>query len=118
MFCLIRDRVELVARIERRIDEQMEAGWLEEVRRLMAQGLEKNPTAMQAAGYRELVAHLRGEVSLPAAVALIKTRTRQLAKRQMTWFRREPGLRWMAVAADEPPEQTSQRIQKELFQRT
>jgi tRNA dimethylallyltransferase len=111
---LERNRAELVARIERRIDEQMAAGWLEEVRRLMAQGLEKNPTAMQAAGYRELVAHLRGEVSLPEAVTLIKTRTRQLAKRQMTWFRREPGLRWIAVATDEPPTKTAQRILEEL----
>ncbi len=111
---LERNRAELVARIERRIDEQMAAGWLEEVRRLMGLGLEKNLTAMQAAGYRELTAHLRGEVSLPAAVALIKTRTRQLAKRQMTWFRREPGLRWVAVAADEPPTKTSQRILEEL----
>ena len=111
---LERDRAELVARIERRIDEQMAAGWIEEVRRLMARGLEKNPTAMQAAGYRELTAHLRGELALPEAVTLIKTRTRQLAKRQMTWFRREPGLRWLAVAADEPPTKTAQRILEEL----
>lgn len=111
---LERDRTELVARIERRIDEQMAAGWLEEVRRLMARGLEKNPTAMQAAGYRELAAHLRGDLALPEAVALIKTRTRQLAKRQMTWFRREPGLRWLAVAADEPPTKTARRILEDL----
>jgi tRNA dimethylallyltransferase len=92
--CLNRDRDDLHARIERRIDAQIAAGWVEEVRRLLTRGLDKNPTAMQAAGYRELVAHVRGELSLDEAVALIKTRTRQLAKRQLTWFRREPQLDW------------------------
>lgn len=111
---LQRDRADLVARIERRIDQQIADGWVEETRRLLALGLERNRTAMQAAGYRELAAHLRGELSLAEAVILIKTRTRQLAKRQMTWFRREPGLRWVAVAADEPPAATAKRILEEL----
>jgi len=109
-FCLNRDRQELVERIERRIDEQIAAGWVEEVRQLFARGLEKNPTAMQAAGYRELAAHLRGELSLPEAVTLIKIRTRQLAKRQITWFRREPDLTWLTVKHDEKPAVTAERI--------
>ena len=101
-------------RIERRIDEQIAAGWVEEVKRLLADGLEKNATAMQAAGYRELVAHLRGELTLTEAVALIKTRTRQLARRQLTWFRREPDLEWIEIKQDELPETTAQRILKKL----
>jgi len=111
---LDRDRQELYARIERRIDEQLAAGWLDEVRQLLAAGLEQNPTALQAAGYRELVAHLRGALSLPAAVAQIKTRTRQLARRQLTWFRREPGLRWLTLRPDEDPAATAERIRKEI----
>ena len=114
LLCLTRDRADLIERIERRIDEQMAAGWLDEVRRLMDAGLERNPTAMQAAGYKELVAHLRGELALPAAVALIKIRTRQLAKRQMTWFRKEPDLTWIAVGRDEPPAETATRIMELL----
>jgi tRNA dimethylallyltransferase len=110
IFGLTRERADLVARIERRIDAQIAAGWLDEVRRLEALGA----TAMQAAGYRELAAHLRGELTLAEAVALIKARTRQLAKRQMTWFRREPGLRWVALAADESPQRTAERILEEL----
>jgi tRNA dimethylallyltransferase len=110
IFGLNRDREDLYKRIERRIDDQIAAGWLDEVRRLMKQGLEQNKTAMQAAGYRELVAHLRGTLSLPEAVALIKTRTRQLARRQLTWFRREPGLIWIQIAKDETPDVTAQRI--------
>jgi tRNA dimethylallyltransferase len=114
VFCLTRDRADLVERIERRIDEQIADGWVDEVRRLMEQGIERNPTAMQAAGYKEFVAHLRGELTLPAAVALIKTRTRQLAKRQMTWFRKEPDLIWLAVGRDEPPAETATRILEHL----
>ena len=110
MFCLNRERDDLHARIERRIDAQIAAGWVEEVRRLLARGLEKNPTAMQAAGYRELAAHIRGELSLDEAVTLIKTRTRQLAKRQLTWFRREPQLDWMEIGRDESPSETAKRI--------
>jgi tRNA dimethylallyltransferase len=76
----------------------------------MARGLEQNKTAMQAAGYRELVAHVHGKLSLPEAVALIKRRTRQLARRQLTWFRREPDLVWFDVNRDESPTETAGRI--------
>jgi tRNA dimethylallyltransferase len=109
-FMLNRDRKDLHARIERRIDQQITAGWVEEVRRLLENGLEKNPTAMQAAGYRELAAYVRGDLSLAEAVALIKTRTRQLAKRQLTWFRREPQLDWLELGREELPSITVKRI--------
>jgi len=110
MIGLNRERSDLFARIERRIDEQMAAGWVDEVKRLLARGLAQNATAMQAAGYRELVAHLRGERSLADAVTLVKARTRQLARRQLTWFRREPGLVWFEVGRDEPAQQTARRV--------
>lgn len=103
---LRRDRADLVARIEQRIDQQMQAGWLEEVRRLMPlQG-----TAAQAIGYRELAAHLRGELSLAEALAQIKARTRQFARRQMTWFRREPALTWVDVNRDETVAEIAGRV--------
>jgi len=110
LFCLSRDRDDLYARIERRIDEQIAAGWVDEVRWLLLRGLEKNATAMQAAGYRELIAHLRGDLSLDEAVALIKTRTRQLAKRQLTWFRREPQVDWVEIGREGQPWDTAKRI--------
>jgi tRNA dimethylallyltransferase len=109
-FMLNRERKDLHTRIEQRIDQQITSGWLEEVRQLRDKGLEKNPTAMQAAGYRELTAHLRGELSLAEAVVLIKTRTRQLAKRQLTWFRREPQLNWLEMGHEELPSITAKRI--------
>jgi tRNA dimethylallyltransferase len=111
-YCLNRERADLYARIERRIDEQIAAGWVDEVRRLLDAGLDRNPTAMQAAGYRELAAHLRGELSLAEAVVLIKARTRQLARRQLTWFRREPDLNFIEIEGEEQPRQTAERLLK------
>lgn len=110
--CLSREREDLYARIERRIDEQLAAGWVEEVRRLLAAGLAGNTTALQAAGYRELAVHLRGELSLAEAVTRIKTRTRQLAKRQLTWFRREPDLVWIEMGRDESAAAVADRLQQ------
>jgi tRNA dimethylallyltransferase len=110
LVCLNRDRPELHKRIERRIDQQLADGWLDEVRQLMAQGIERNPTALQAAGYRELVAHLRGDCTLADAVARIKARTRQLAKRQLTWFRREPDLVWVEIQPGESPGRTANAL--------
>ena len=109
-FMLNRDRKDLNSRIETRIDQQVTSGWVEEVRQLLESGLEKNATAMQAAGYRELVAHLRGDRPLAEAVALIKIRTRQLAKRQLTWFRRETQLHWLEIGREELPSTTTKRI--------
>src|ERR1043166_2743272 len=110
VFGLNRQRDDLYRRIEQRIGEQIAAGWVEEVRRLMGQGIEKNRTAMQAAGYRELVAHIHSELTLPEALGRIKTRTRPLARRQLTWFRREPDLVGIDGERDEVPNTTARRI--------
>lgn len=89
-------RQALYERIERRVDGMMAAGLLEEVR-----GLEGRlgPQASQAVGYKELSAHLRGEMTLEEAVGLIKRNTRRLAKHQITWFRHFPGVEWLDMPA-------------------
>ena len=69
---------------------------------------------MQAIGYRQVVEHLRGERSLDETVALIKQRTRQFAKRQMTWFRRQLPVRWLEVNESESAEMIVNRIQSAL----
>ncbi len=90
------DRELLYRRIDRRVDMMMEEGLLDEVRELDAAGLlASSPTAAQAIGYKELLGYLRGEVSLTVAVADIKLATRHYAKRQMTWFRGRPYVRWI-----------------------
>jgi tRNA dimethylallyltransferase len=74
----------------------MQAGWLDEVRGLLSRYGELSPTAAEATGYAELIAHVRGRTSLEDAVEQIKIATRQLARRQMKWFRRFKNVRWLA----------------------
>ena len=87
-------------RIDRRVDLMMEAGLEEEVRSLLASGVPPAATAMQAIGYKEFAAALRGEEPLAQAVAEVKLRSRQYAKRQLTWFRRTPDIRWVTWEKD------------------
>ena len=84
----------LYERIEKRIDAMIEAGWINEVQQLLQDGVLPEAQAMKAIGYKELVLYLDGQLSLEAASELIKKRTRHFAKRQMTWFKRMPYIRW------------------------
>jgi len=88
-------REELYARINARVDEMMTAGWLEEVSRLVADPRGLGREASQALGYEELARVVAGDATLEYTVDEIKTRTRQFAKRQMTWFRSFPNVCWV-----------------------
>jgi tRNA dimethylallyltransferase len=113
-FVIRRDLADLRARIDLRVDWMFRAGLVEETRALLESGLEKNITAMQAIGYRQVVEHLRGERTLAETIDLVKIRTRQFAKRQMTWFKRQPGAQWLDwTSGTEAPEllaKLSQRL--------
>ena len=85
----------LADRIEARLQAQLEAGFLEEVKTLAARPQGLSRTAQQALGYRELLDHLGGWVTLAQATVSIVTRTRQLARRQRAWFRRDPRITWL-----------------------
>lgn len=93
-FVLTREREELYARINERVEEMFAEGLLEEVRRLTALGYDKCTVAMQGLGYKQLLSHLRGEITLAEAREQIKQETRHFAKRQLTWFRRERETVW------------------------
>ncbi len=86
---------ELDARIARRYEEQLAAGFLDEVRALAARPAGLSRTARQALGYKELLAHLDGELDLDAAVDLAVRRTRRFARRQRAWFRKDHRIRWI-----------------------
>jgi tRNA dimethylallyltransferase len=88
------DRELLGERIAARYAAQMDAGFLDEVRALAARPVGLSRTAAQALGYRELLGHLRGEVSLDEALGQAIDRTRQFAVRQIRWFRRDPRIEW------------------------
>lgn len=99
---LTRSPGQLHARIERRVDDMFAQGLVAETRALMERGLEQNRTAMQALGYRQVVEHLRGQRGLPETIELVKIRTRQFAKRQLTWFRRKMRLEWVSLDGRTP----------------
>ena len=110
VFALTRPTEDLHARIHARVDAMFARGLVDETRRLLDDGLEQNRTAMQAIGYRQVVEHLRGERSLPETVELVKIKTRQFAKRQMTWFRRQLQVEWIELKLDRVPEEIVQRL--------
>ncbi len=109
-FGLTRDRADLIRRIDRRVDAMFAAGLVDETRALLGSGLSDNRTAQQAIGYRQVIEHLRGERGLRETVEQVKVRTRQFARRQMTWFRGQLDLHWMELAAEESPAGTADRI--------
>lgn len=95
MFGLERDRNELYQKIEERVDAMLKRGLIDEVKSLIKIDQRKHLTSTQALGYKEIIAHLDGEISLDRATELIKQRTRRFAKRQLTWFRRDPRVHWI-----------------------
>jgi tRNA dimethylallyltransferase len=96
------ERETLYERIQARTEAMLASGWMEEVRGLVARGLPENAKPFDFIGYRELRAVLRGEMKLEEARAAIEQATRRYAKRQMTWFRREAGVRWLSGFGDDP----------------
>jgi tRNA dimethylallyltransferase len=97
---LTRPAGELCDRIRRRVDEMFANGLVAETGALLQCGLAQNPTALQALGYRQVVEHLRGERSLAETIELVKIRTRQYARRQLTWFRRQMKLDWITLEGE------------------
>ena len=91
---LMRPREELYARIDRRVLQMMDDGLLEEVRSLLPY---RECSALQTVGYTELFDHLDGKTTLDEAVRLIQRNTRHYAKRQLSWWRRDPAIRWVQV---------------------
>ena len=102
------DRDALSRRINARVKYMMAAGWLDEVRRLLATYPSLSHTAAEATGYRELIEHLSGKLTLEEATEQIKIATRQLARRQMKWFRRFRDVTWLK--GDAPPEQLAEQV--------
>jgi len=106
---LTRDRDALYRRIEERVEAQLAAGLVQETQRLLARGYGRHLGSMKGLGYRQIAGYLAGEYSYDEAVRRLKRDTRHFAKRQMTWFRKEP-VTWLAVGADETAEQAAERI--------
>jgi tRNA dimethylallyltransferase len=96
------DRELLVQAIETRTREMFRAGLIEEVRGLQANGLTGSEKAFESLGYKQAVLHLRGKFSLEDAITSTEIETRQYAKRQLTWFRRDPRVQWLTGFGSDP----------------
>jgi tRNA dimethylallyltransferase len=107
---LLPPREALYQRIEARTDAMLARDWMEEVRELVSRGLSGNSKPFDFIGYRELRGVLRGEMALDQARSAIQQATRRYAKRQLTWFRKEAGVRWFEGFGDES------RVQRDVIE--
>lgn len=98
-FVLTDDRAKLYERIDRRVDDMIEQGLVDEVRKLKEMGCHRDMVSMQGLGYKEILAYLDGELTLEEAVYIVKRETRHFAKRQLTWFKREREVIWLNKGA-------------------
>ncbi len=97
LICLDMDRAILYKRIGQRVDQMVEMGLFKEVTELLAKGYSKDLTSLQALGYKEVIMHFDGQLSKDECIELIKKRTRNFAKRQLTWYRSFPNVEWVSV---------------------
>ncbi|MGI6731252.1 MAG: tRNA (adenosine(37)-N6)-dimethylallyltransferase MiaA [Anaerovoracaceae bacterium] len=102
--CLTRNRAELYDRINKRVDQLVEAGLLNEIKMLLDHGLTEAHISMKGIGYKEMIGHIHGEYSLDEAIEKIKKNTRHYAKRQLTWFRRYDDIKWINISDFESDE--------------
>lgn len=89
------DRADMKALIDFRVDKMVEEGLIDEIRTLLARGLPRSCTALQAIGYKEFLSAMEGEATMEEAIEEVKLRSRQYAKRQLTWLRRNPEIHWI-----------------------
>jgi tRNA dimethylallyltransferase len=110
-------RTALYERIERRTHEMIAAGWMDEVRSLVDRGVPVTAKPFSFIGYRELREHIEGKRELASTIASIQQSTRRYAKRQLTWFRKEPEVRWLEGFGDDPAiaEAALREIQPEII---
>ncbi len=103
------NRADLYDRIDRRVEIMLELGLIEEIQKLLDSGISEKSTAMQAIGYKEFVDALAGRSDIQSAIVLVQQASRHYAKRQLTWFRRNPNIHWLRRT---PGENTTQILQK------
>ncbi len=108
------NRADLYERIDRRVDKMLEEGLLQEIRDLLSEGIPERATAMQAIGYKEFVAALKGDCTVAEAAAQVQQSSRKYAKRQLTWFRRNSAIHWLRRAPDETTDEIVKKARQIL----
>lgn len=104
------ERAELYRRIEARVDEMIIAGLVGEVKSLLERGYNQSLNSLNTVGYKEIIDHLNGLITLERAIELIKRNTRRYAKRQMTWFRKDERITWFDITSEEDLINTASKI--------
>ena len=107
---LTREREVLYQLVEQRVEVELSKGLIRETEALLGQGYGRDVPSMKSLGYRQIAGYLAGDYGYEEAVRQLKRDTRHFAKRQMTWFRREPSIRWVAISEGEAAEATAQRL--------
>jgi len=111
---LTRERSALYRRVDDRVDLELAKGLVEETKRLMDSGYGRYLGSMKGLGYKQMAGYLAGDYDYEEAVRRLKRDTRHFAKRQMTWFRKEPGMQWLSIEETESPAQVADRIVGEV----
>jgi len=111
---LVRSRSELYPRIEARVDRMIADGLEDEVKGLMLKGHGRDLISMQALGYSHFIDYFNGKAGYDETVLLLKRDTKRFAKRQFTWFRREPDARWVDITGLDDPREIVERIKKNI----
>jgi len=104
------DRKILYENIDKRVDEMIQAGFVAEVQNILSTGYDKNLNSLNTVGYKEIIQHLDGEITLDRAIELIKRNTRHYAKRQMTWFRKDERIQWFEIDGKSKLKQIAKKI--------
>ena len=110
------DRADLYTRIDRRVELMLQQGLIAEIQGLLDAGIPEKSTAMQAIGYKEFVDALQGRSSMETATALVQQSSRKYAKRQLTWFRRNPAIHWLRREENEGTEEILAKARQVLAQ--
>jgi tRNA dimethylallyltransferase len=111
---LVRSRSELYPRIEARVDRMIAEGLEDEVKGLLLKGLGSGLVSMQALGYSHFIDYFNGRTGYEETIALLKRDTKRFAKRQFTWFRREPEAQWIDITGLDDPREIAARIKKSI----
>jgi tRNA dimethylallyltransferase len=108
------DRTKLYENINRRVDEMIDNGLIDEVRSILTLGLDIKINSLNTVGYKEIISFLEGKISLDNTIELMKRNTRHFAKRQMTWFKKDERIRWFKIRHQGELDQISQNIIQSL----
>jgi tRNA dimethylallyltransferase len=108
------ERTILYRNIEKRVNDMIANGLVDEVKNILTMGYSKNRNALNTVGYKEIISYLENEITLERAIELIKRNTRHFAKRQMTWFRKDERINWLQITSESDLDNAAQIILKDF----